>query len=369
MKQIRVLVIDEAIRWRDVFRGVLSGARDVDLVGVTPRVATGLTRMRKDRPDIVVLSAEAPDQSAAEATRAALSESPLLGVLLTVGAGADAADSVIEALAAGAFDFVVKEEGVNGDAAVQAEMARRILPRIRSFSAAQYSRKARGVSHPAPPRPVRAVHRPAPAPAAPVRRPPRPKAPSCPEVVTIGISTGGPEALGRLLPTFPASFPLPIVIVQHMPGEFIGSLASALDAKTGLKVQAGAHGMALHPGNVYLAPGGSHIHLTRNALRDLALRVSETPPENGFRPSADVLFRSAARICRKGVVAVIMTGMGDDGSRGLSDLKAAGAFVVAQDEETSVVWGMPGAAVRAGLATEVLPLDEIGERIIEWVGP
>jgi two-component system chemotaxis response regulator CheB len=365
--QIRTLVIDETIRWREVLRSVLTDVRDIQLVGVTPRVSTGLTRIKQDQPDLVVLSVDSPDFTSADVIRKLLADHPDIGIVLTTHSESEAADRVIEALGAGAFDFVIKADDSNGEASLPGIMGRRLLPKIRTFSAARFSRKARGLS-PSPRSETggtsaataeRAERR--------IAKPRRKRGVRPPQVLVIGISTGGPEALSRLLPEFPASFPVPMVIVQHMPSQFISSLATALDRTTKLSVREAEHGITLLPGTVYIARGGKHLHLARNAYRQLALRESDSPPENGFRPSADNLFRSAARFCGGAVVALIMTGMGDDGAKGLGDLKRAEAFILAQDEESSVVWGMPGEAVRGGLVDEVLPLDEMAERVMGWV--
>lgn len=272
----------------------------------------------------------------------------------------------VEGLEAGAFDFVLKEE--NGNRAGTREvLARRLLPKIRSFSAALYSRRARKLSGSAP-RITRPISAEATRKAIEAVRngwTGRPR--YRPEVVVIGVSTGGPEALSHLVPSLPDTLPVPVVIVQHMPGNFTASLAAALDRRSRIVVREGEHGDVIRAGTVYVAPGGTHTALGRDAKRNLILTDSDAPPENGFRPSVDVLFRSAAKACRGAVVAVILTGMGDDGALGLGDLKREGAFVLAQDEETSVVWGMPGRAVRSGFADEVLPIEEIGPRLIEQV--
>jgi len=181
----------------------------------------------------------------------------------------------------------------------------------------------------------------------------------------MGVSTGGPEVLAEIIPEFPAWFPLPIVIVLHMPKHFTGRMAEALDRKSELAVSEAAEGDVLQPGHVYLAPGGLHLVLDRDTRQRIALRTVDDPPENGCKPSVDVLFRSAARVLGHRVLAVVLTGMGEDGTRGLGELKKHKVRVLVQDEATSVVWGMPGSAVRAGYADEVLPLGRIAPRISE----
>jgi two-component system chemotaxis response regulator CheB len=185
--------------------------------------------------------------------------------------------------------------------------------------------------------------------------------------VVIGASTGGPDALTRILPELPRDFPCPIVVAVHMPGLFTTSLAQALNTRCSLKVVEATEGVEPQAGTVYLAPGERHV--VAKQLRDgpIRLHTLDEPPVDGCRPSVDILFRSAARLSPRSVVAVILTGMGTDGTDGLTALAEARAHVIAQDEESSVVWGMPGSAVKAGVVDEVLTLDRISVRLTERV--
>jgi two-component system chemotaxis response regulator CheB len=168
-----------------------------------------------------------------------------------------------------------------------------------------------------------------------------------------------------MIPEIPASFPLPVVIVLHMPQHFTGRMAQALARESDIAVKEAADGDILQPGHAYLAPGGRHLILDQETRKRIVLHTIDDPPENGCKPSVDVLFRSAARVLRGRVLAVVLTGMGEDGLRGLQELKKHQARVLVQDEATSVVWGMPGSAVRAGCADEILPLGRIAQRITE----
>ncbi|HEY1187173.1 MAG TPA: CheB methylesterase domain-containing protein, partial [Gemmata sp.] len=182
------------------------------------------------------------------------------------------------------------------------------------------------------------------------------------EVVVIGVSTGGPNALARVLPELPADLPVPVLIVQHMPAGFTGLLADRLAKASRLAVKEAAGGERLAAQKVWLAPGGQHLEVT-TAAPGWGLRLTQDAVENSCRPAADVLFRSAARAFGPGVLAVVMTGMGQDGHKGCEAVRAAGGQVFAQDEATSVVWGMPGSVVRAGLADKVLPLEQLAGEI------
>jgi two-component system, chemotaxis family, protein-glutamate methylesterase/glutaminase len=187
--------------------------------------------------------------------------------------------------------------------------------------------------------------------------------PSRIEIVAIGVSTGGPDALANLLPTIPARFPLPIVVAQHMPPIFTTLLAARLSSKCSLPVRECKSGEALEPGCIWIAPGDFHMVVQEEGGR-IRLRTNQAPRENFCRPSVDVLFRSVASVYGACALGVILTGMGQDGLKGCQALCAAGSAVIVQDEPSSVVWGMPGFVARAGLAQKILPLDQIGGEIV-----
>ncbi|MDA8291764.1 MAG: CheB methylesterase domain-containing protein, partial [Actinomycetota bacterium] len=210
------------------------------------------------------------------------------------------------------------------------------------------------------------------APGPPARRPvaaapPRPGRRSRPEAVVIGSSTGGPHALTEVIPLLPASLPVPVLVVQHMPPLFTRMLAERLDARSSLHVVEVSAERPVVPGTVYVAAGGTHLVVRRRGTSVLA-EVDDGPPENSCKPAVDVLFRSAAGVWGGDVLGVVLTGMGQDGLEGSRLLAAAGGTVIAQDEETSVVWGMPGAVSRAGLAAETLPLADVGPAVARLLG-
>jgi two-component system chemotaxis response regulator CheB len=184
--------------------------------------------------------------------------------------------------------------------------------------------------------------------------------------VVVGTSTGGPNALLGLLAAFPANFPVPALVVQHMPPDFTRQLAQRLAARTLLDVREAVPGELVRPGQVWVAPGDYHLGLARDG-DGVRLRTHQGPPENSCRPAVDVLFRDAAGAFAGGTLAVVLTGMGQDGLRGATAVREAGGQVLAQDEASSVVWGMPGFVVRAGLADQVLPLDQLGPEVVRRV--
>jgi two-component system chemotaxis response regulator CheB len=200
-----------------------------------------------------------------------------------------------------------------------------------------------------------------------------PAAPAAPaarvEVVAVGCSTGGPEALAKVVAGLPRSLPVPVVVVQHMPPLFTRLFAERLHRLGTLQVQEATDGVPLQPGHVYVAPGDRHLEVVRSGGTVLT-RLQDGPPENFCRPAVDVLFRSVAQVYGGAALGVVLTGMGSDGRRGCEPLRAAGCRVIVQDAATSVVWGMPGAVAGAGLATAELPLTQIAGAVGDAVlGP
>jgi len=254
-----------------------------------------------------------------------------------------AARLTLDALAAGARAFVTRPSG-DGSAGRDA-FRDQLLPRVRVLGHARRQALA-GVAVPPVARPASPL-------------PPLPRAQDPIRLVVVASGTGGPNALADLVTSVPADFPVPILVVQHMPPVFTRVLAERLQARCRVPVREATGGEALAGAGVFIAPGDHHLTVVREDS-ELRLRLSQQPPENSCRPAADVLFRSAAAAAGSGALAVVMTGLGQDGMRGAGAIRAAGGAVLAQDEASSLVWGMPGAIVHAGLADEILPLDRLG---------
>jgi len=363
---IKVLIVDQNVRCRDVLRSALDGLPDIVVAGISPNGKLGLDRARFLKPDLVVLDASLTDLSAPEYTQTVLVEQPQLGILVSSSNEPDVADQAILALEAGAFDFVVKPVDACKDEAIES-LRRLLLPRIRSFSIRRYSQMAKSLS----PCASNAGQD-----AAALQDRGADDARSRLEnklerrqieAVVIGASTGGPEALAHLLPALQASFPVPVVVVLHMPKLFTSRMAAALDRESALAIREAKDGEEIERGVVYLAPGGLHLTVERGTRGRRVLRTTDGEPENGCKPSVDVLFRSAALVFGGRVLAVVLTGMGNDGTEGLKALKKCEAPALVQDEKTSVVWGMPGSAAQAGCADEILPLHRIAKRMLEIV--
>jgi two-component system chemotaxis response regulator CheB len=312
---------------------VFSGEKALDFLRTAP-------------PDVVTLDVEMPGLdglqtlSAIQQFNAARPSGQEVGVIMVSAHTRRGADVTIKALQAGAFDFVTKPSGPDHDQNL-AELRQQLLIKIRHFLAKRARKPSSSLT----------THH------SPLTRPSRPV-----RAVVIAASTGGPRALEVVLPDLCNRVALPILLVQHMPAEFTRSLAESLSRRCCRPVIEARDGDPLQADAVFVAPGGKHLVIRTEAGR-LVAGLNEQPPENGFRPSADVLFRSAAAALGGEAVAVVLTGMDCDGTAGLRPLKRAGGYAIVQDEETSVVWGMPGNAFRAGLADEVLPLDRIAAAV------
>lgn len=346
--RIRVLIVDDSRLFRGALEQALSGLPDVIVAGSVFSGAKALEFIRANPPHIVTLDVEMPGMDGLATLQEIQSinqvqPSRAVGVIMVSAFTRRGADVTVRALQAGAFDFVTKPSGPSLEAN-QAVLRDELLPRIRAC-ARQFGRvvpaRAGVLDSPKLP-PARPARR-----ASPIR------------VIAAGVSTGGPRALSTLLPELCERTTLPILIVQHMPPPFTQSLAESLTRQTGRSVVEAADGMPLESARVFIAPGGRHL-VVRGTPRAPIIGVNDNPPENGCRPSADVLFRSVAAMFGAGTLALILTGMGCDGTAGLRAIHRAGGYVIAQDEESSVVWGMPGSAVQAGLAHAVCALSQIG---------
>ncbi len=351
MAPFRVLVVDDSRIFRQAVETALAGKDDIDVVGSVFNGEKALEFLRMHRVDLVTLDVEMPGLDGLATLReiqklnAVRSDARPTGVLMLSAYTREGADVTIQALQAGAFDFIAKP-AFGSVEANQLWLTQQLLAKIQAFrnpGALPEDRPAlTTVRNTGVKRPV--------------------------QVVVIAVSTGGPLALTKLLPELAARITVPVLIVQHMPGDFdwIASLAERLSRACGCSVVEAIDAQPLTPRTMYLAPSSRHLILRRIG-GVLQTGLLETPPENLCRPSADVLFRSAAAEAAGAAIAVVMTGMGCDGTAGLAVLKRAGGYAIAQDQASSTVWGMPRSVVEAGLADTVVPLSRIAETVAREV--
>jgi two-component system chemotaxis response regulator CheB len=354
--KIRVLVVDDSVVVRKMVSEVLSEDPAILVVGSAANGKIGLSKIPQVNPDLVTLDIEMPEMDGL-ATLAGIRKTwPRLPVIMFSTLTRRGAAATLDALALGANDYVTKPERVENTAAAAQFLRRELIPRIKALCHRTTLQPAAGHSAVAAAMAATA--------AAAARAPAGVRPPSkAVEIVTIGVSTGGPNALATVIPSLPADFPVPVVIVQHMPPMFTRLLAERLASQSSIRVAEATEGAVLEPGLALVAPGDHHMLLRRD-VRGVSVVLNQDPPENSCRPAVDVLFRSVAQVYGASALAVVLTGMGQDGLHGCSRIREAGGQILVQDEATSVVWGMPGYVANAGLADAVLPIQEVAPAIV-----
>ncbi len=370
---IRVLVVDDSVVFRKILQEALSKNPQLKVVGTAVNGKEALKKIRVLRPDITVLDVEMPEMDGLSTLDAIKEQKLNTTVIMFSTLTSQGAKTTLEALSKGATDFVPKPSGTGAFAQSVRTIQEQLIPKIIALGQNGSRAKCR-----IPTVKTRTISR------SPVRDISANKIKSSKEslsttsksllrkpvkvdAIGIGVSTGGPNALNEVIPRFPANFRLPIFIVQHMPPVFTAQLANRLNQKSKLNVVEAQDNMPVKGGTVYIAPGDFHMTVKReNKL--YKIKLNQDPPENSCRPAVDVLFRSLAEVYRDRVLAAVLTGMGQDGLEGSKVLKKAGAFIIAQDKQTSVVWGMPKFVTDAGLADRVVPLGNITTTILELSG-
>ena len=348
-RPIRVLVCDDSHTIRSILSATLGADSELKVVGTAINGRACLDALAAEVPDLVLLDVEMPVMDGITALRAIRQRHPKLPVLMFSSLTERGAKATVDALLAGANDYVAKPAGLD-PADVAAKIRAEVITRIKALVP-----RGRPAAEDARQRPAAGDKAATARPAQPARREPI-------RGVVIAVSTGGPAALTEVLTACGGDARVPILIVQHMPAFFTAQLAERLAKLCGIPVREASEGRSIGPGDVLLAPGGRHMELAGDAAAP-RVRLTDAPPENSCRPAADVLFRSAARIWGPGTLGVVLTGMGRDGLAGCRTIVEAGGGVIAQDEFSSVVWGMPGEVVRAGLADAVLPLSQVGVEV------
>lgn len=340
-RKIRVLFADDSAVMRSLLRMVLQPQPSLEIVGAATNGREALAAFEELHPDLVLLDIEMPGMNGLEVLSGIRRCNRQVPILMCSTLTWRGARITLEALARGATDYVTKPGAQSGLREGVETLTRELVPKILALFPGDSQTSAASEARAIPSIPL-------------------PPPAHTPRVVVIGVSTGGPAALESLLPKLPSSFPLPILIVQHMPRLFTGLLADRLNSLCALRVREAAPDVRPEPGVVDIARGDWHLELTR----DFRLRLHQSEPENFCRPSVDVLFRSASAACTGRVLGVILTGMGSDGLAGCRAIRAAGGAVLVQDAATSVIWGMPGAVAQAGLASKILPLEAMPAEIL-----
>lgn len=340
---VRVLIVDDSATVRSVLSATLGADPELKVVAAAASGQAALESIAAGPPDLVLLDVEMPGLDGIATLREIRRVHRSLPVLMFSSLTERGSKATLDALLAGANDYVAKPAVQSRDE-LEGRIRAEVIVKIKALSARGGGPQRTAASTPAVVRPAVPAVRPT------IRG------------VVVAVSTGGPTALAEILPAFARAAAVPVLIVQHMPAFFTAQLAERLTKLAGTAVREAVAGQPLKPGDVLLAPGGRHLEIGGDS-DDLRVRLTDDPPEHSCRPAADVLFRSAAKAWGAGTLGIVLTGMGRDGLSGARAIVEAGGAVIAQDEFTSVVWGMPGEVVRAGLADAVLPLSQIGVEV------
>jgi two-component system, chemotaxis family, protein-glutamate methylesterase/glutaminase len=352
MRKIRVLIVDDSTVIRRLLTETLNEDSDIEVAATAPDGKIALAKLPQVCPDVVTLDVEMPEMSGLETLVELRKTHPKLPVIMFSTLTLRGGEATLDALSRGANDYVTKPANVGSVTSAMSNVRNELIPKIKGLCH-WYADKQLAQEIPASPKFVQNKS---------VVKPETKR--NRIDVVAIGVSTGGPNALAAILPSLPQDYPVPILVVQHMPPVFTKLLAERLDATSQLNVVEGQHGQELVPGTVYIAPGDLHMQVVKHGGK-AHLELDSNPPENSCRPAVDVLFRSVAKTYGSSSLGVILTGMGQDGLRGCEYLKEVGAAVVSQDQASSVVWGMPGAVARANVTDKILPLEEMAKEIMD----
>lgn len=377
LDKVRVLIVDDSAVMRKIIASALQKNPDIEVAGFANNGIQAIESIATCCPDVITLDIEMPEMDGLTALREIRKTHKYLPIIMFSSMTHQGAQAAVMALTAGASDYVAKpSKGGSVDIAFQVLEAE-LIPKIIGLAKRAKTRIAKEalkeISTPISSQvsPVMVQSSKAHSPIkntyvqttlSPINHKPTGQINKPVQAVCIGVSTGGPMALMQVFGAFTAPLDVPIFIVQHMPADFTALLAARLTATSVMTVKEAEEGEVALPGMVYIAPGGFHMTVARPGIKTI-IHLNTQPPENSCRPAVDVLYRSAAEVYRDGVLAVILTGMGYDGLKGSEVIKSKGGQIIVQDEATSVIWGMPGAIVQAGIADAVLPIDKMAEEI------
>lgn len=349
LKKIRVLIVDDSVLMRLILTELISSDQEIEVVATAVNAKIAFEKIEQLTPDVVILDIEMPEMDGITALQLIKAKHPEIYIIMCSALTRHGGQITLDALSKGADDYVVKPSDCKSRDEMRSAFGHELTYKIKglvpkrlilkeSSSHSQFNQASTQQK----------------------------SSQSKIDVVAIGSSTGGPNALSAVLPKIPVDFPVPILVVQHMPPVFTQILADSLASKCMIPVKEAQDGDILKPGHAWIAPGNHHMTVKLKNNQQI-IRLNQEPPENFCRPSVDVLFRSVANLFEKNTLAIILTGMGHDGLKGCQTIKECHGQILAQDEASSVVWGMPKAVAQAGLADETLPLDHIGAAIIKRV--
>ena len=350
--KIRVLIVDDSALMRQFISDILNSDPRIEVAGTARDGKDALAQIKTLQPDIVTMDVEMPVMDGLKALEEIMRTNPM-PVIMVSSMTQEGAEITMKALAAGCVDFIGKPSGTIS--LNIREIGQELIDKVIAASTAKI-RPRTGIFTPKHTLPQSSDFRRMAPPVTGGRR----------DIVAIASSTGGPMALGELLPKLPKKFPVPIVITQHMPKEFTASFAKRLNDSSQIEVMEGFDGLTLRPGRAVIAPGGYHMLVKRRAGTAIC-SLSDSPPILSVKPAANVMFQSVANEYGGNVLCVILTGMGRDGTDGALILHKKGAYVIGESQKTCVVYGMPKAAADAGVVDEVLPLNEIPDAMVRLV--
>lgn len=369
--KIKVMVVDDTVIYRKILKDVLSEIENVEVIGTAPNGDLALRKINLDQPDLVLLDVEMPVLDGLQTLEEIKKRYPHIGVIMVSGVNERQAAITMEALSKGALDFIPKPQGNNIEANIQ-NLKQNLSPIISLFTtkktlaSVKSHKEIRTFSDPTiSEKPAPTITKPKPKPITPATIP-NALFPKKIDILVIGVSTGGPNALAKFIPFLPEDLGIPILIVQHMPPMFTKSLANHLNSKSKLPVMEADDNTFIQKNRVYLAPGGKHM-IAKKEDNLYKIQITDTPPVNSCKPSVDVLFDSVSKTYNGNILSVIMTGMGADGLNGIKSLKNISGYTLTQSENSCVVYGMPRAVDEAGLSNEQIDLDNLANRVTDIV--
>lgn len=349
--KLKVLVVDDTIFYRKIISDVVSEMPDLEVVGTANNGEIALSRIRTLKPDLITLDVEMPIMNGLQLLEAIIKNQLKVDVIMLSSKTLRGSEATVKALELGAFDFITKPDESSAEAnrnAIKNDLSKALKAYNRSQ---EFRFKVSSIPKVLIDQSVSETIKTF-------------KRDEKSQAIAIGVSTGGPNALAKVIPALPANIGVPIFLVQHIPPVFSASLAKSLDAKSALTVKEAVNGEEVQPNIVYLAPGATQMMVASGIGMKKIIRISpDAPAENNCKPSVDYLFRSVAREYGSKATSVIMTGMGVDGKLGVKVTKASGAFSIVQDAASCVVYGMPKVVIEAGLADVIVPLDHIVDEI------